>query len=285
MNVKSLIILALNLTAAIAVAQEHPYAKIKPMLPKLEPLPFGSVRPTGWLKQQIDQNLAGFTGHLDSLAPDLIIHDDIYVNDRLSKKVKNKEVGALAHGDDVQVQFLWWNSETQSNWRDGYIRSAILAQDQTHLKRVQRYIDKILASQDVDGYLGIYDPELRYKFDNENGELWAQTTLLRGLLAWYDYTKSPKLLEAIKMSAGNTMNGFPIGKSHPFYSKNPNVGGLSHGLAYTDVMESLYVITKNRKYLDYGLFLYKDFSSQILNEDAQFSKLLKEDLALKGHGV
>ncbi|RZJ27491.1 MAG: hypothetical protein EOO48_11760, partial [Flavobacterium sp.] len=40
-----------------------------------------------------------------------------------------------------------------------------------------------------------------------------------------------------------------------------------------------------RKYLDYGLFLYKDFSSQILNEDAQFSKLLKEDLALKGHGV
>ncbi|HLA54518.1 MAG TPA: beta-L-arabinofuranosidase domain-containing protein, partial [Flavobacterium sp.] len=86
-------------------------------------------------------------------------------------------------------------------------------------------------------------------------------------------------------AVANTMKGFPIDNSHPFYSVNPNVGGLSHGLTFTDVLEELYRMTKDQKYLDYALFLYKDFSSQVLNEDAQYAKLLQKDLMLKGHGV
>jgi DUF1680 family protein len=274
----------LSIMPTTVLLGQNPYEKIHPIEEKMEILPFGTVQPEGWLKNQIRENLHGFTGHLDSLAPDLIINDDIYGKDRLTKKVKNKNVGALAHGDDVQVQFLWWNSETQSNWRDGYIRSAILVHDDAHLKKIEQYIKKILDSQDQDGYLGIYDPELRYKFDNENGELWSQATLLRGLIAWYEYSNDYRVLEAIKKSVANTMKGFPIG-SHPFYSVNPNVGGLSHGLAYTDVLEDLYRLTKNQEYADYTLFLYKDFSSMVLNEDAQYTKLLQDDLMLKGHGV
>lgn len=266
-------------------AQKDPYRKLVPVKEKMEILPFGSVVPGGWIKKQIQQNLDGFTGHLDSLAPDLIVADDIYGSDRLTRKVKNKDVGALGNEGDWQVQFLWWNSETQSNWRDGYIRSAILNHDEKHLKKIEAYIKKIIDSQDADGYLGIYDRELRYHFDNENGELWAQATLLRGLLAWYDYSHDQKVLDAILKSAANTMKGFPVNDSHPFYSKNPNVGGLSHGLTYTDVMEDLYRMTKNQQYLDYALFLYRDFSEQVLNEDAQYSKLLQQDVMLKGHGV
>lgn len=266
-------------------AQSDPYQKIKPIPEKLEILPLNTVKPQGWLKDQIRQNLDGFTGHLDELAPDLIVSDDIYVKNRLSKKVKNKDVGAIGAEGDWQVQFLWWNSETQSNWRDGYIRSAILADDKEHLAKIKSYIDKILASQDKDGYLGIYDEELRYKFDNENGELWAKATLLRGLLAWYEYSKDEKVLSAIKRAVDNTMKGYPINASHPFYSKNENVGGLSHGLTFTDVLEDLYRITKKRKYLDYALFLYKDFSENKLNEDAQYAKLMDKNRLLNGHGV
>ncbi len=47
-------------------------------------------------------------------------------------------------------------------------------------------------------------------------------------------------------------------------------GGTSHGLTITDVFESLYHITGKEKYRDYCLFLYKDFSEQVLNEDAQY---------------
>lgn len=261
------------------------FKKLKVIPEKYQILPLGEVNPTGWIKDQIRENLNGFTGHLDSLAPDLILNDDIYGKNRLSKKVKSKDVGALGVAGDWQVQFLWWNSETQSNWRDGYIRSAILASDSKHLTKIKNYIQQILATQDADGYLGIYDQELRYHFDNENGELWSKASLLRGLLAWYDYKKEKKVLMAIERSAQNVMKHYPMYKSHPFYSTNPNVGGVTHGLTITDVFESLYRITRKQAYLDYCLFLYEDFSSQQLNEDAQYSKLINESILLNGHSV
>jgi DUF1680 family protein len=275
----------LTLVLGLSVSAQNPYAKVRPQPEKWEILPLGAVKPQGWLKEQIVDNLEGFTGHLDSLAPDLIVKDDIFVKDRLSEKVKSKDVGALGAEGDWQVQFLWWNSETQGNWRDGQIRSAILTGDKPQLASVQKYVDRILASQDKDGYLGVYDEALRYHFDNENGELWAKTTLLRGLLAWYDYSKDQRVLTAVKRAVDNAMKGFPINASHPFYSRNENVGGLSHGLTFTDVLEDLYRKTGDQKYLDYALFLYRDFSENKLNEDAQFAKLMQPERMLTGHGV
>lgn len=123
------------------------------------------------------------------------------------------------------------------------------------------------------------------RFDNENGELWSKATLYRALLGWDDYKKDPALLTAIEKAVKNVMEQLSKNQSHPFYSVNPDAGGLTHGLAFTDVLEQLYVLTKKQAYLDYCLFLYKDFSTQTLNEDAQFKKLQQADLPLKGHGV
>lgn len=285
MHIKSILPAILLLSSHSLSAQRNAYTIVRPLPEKLEVLPFGAVKPTGWLQQQIQENLDGFTGYLDTLAPDLILHDDIYDKDRLTKRSKPKQLGALGDEGDWNVQLYWWNSETQSNWRDGYIRSAILANDTMHLRRIKTYINAILQSQDADGYLGIYDRELRYKFDNENGELWAKATLLRALVAWYEYTHDQKVLTAIKRAVQNTMDNYPADQSHPFYSKNPYVGGLSHGLAFTDVLEQLYYITRNRKYVDYALFLYKDFSMQTLSEDAQLKKLFDPSVKLLGHGV
>jgi uncharacterized protein len=262
-----------------------PYQKVEGIDEKYQPLPLGQVKPEGWIKRQIQENLDGFTGRLDTLVPRLTMEDKIYGENRLTKKVKSKDVGALGEAGDWQVQFLWWNSETQSNWRDGYIRSAILVNDQHHLKKLQQYVDYILSTQDEDGYLGIYDQDLRYKFDNENGELWAKSSLLRGLLAWYEYTRDQNVLSAIERAVQNVMDNYPINNSHPFYSKQPNVGGTSHGLTITDVLESLYRITGKEMYRDYCLFLYMDFSEQTLNEDAQYAKLVNDTLMLSGHGA
>ena len=157
------------------------FARVKPLEPKWEPLPLNSVKPGGWLKKEMERNLAGFTGHLDSLVPDLILQDDIYGRDRLSKHVRSKNVGAIGEEGEWQVQYLWWNSETQSNWLDGYMRTAVLLDDRAHLQKVEAVINRLLATQDADGYIGIYDKELRYRFDNENGELWAKASLFRVL--------------------------------------------------------------------------------------------------------
>lgn len=252
---------------------------------KYQYLQFSEVRPTGWLKQQMLDDLNGFTGHLDSIVPDLILKDDIYGANRLSKSVKRKEVGAITDDGLWQAQFLWWNSETQSNWWDGYIRNAVLSQSTYHIAKSKEYISRILKTQDADGYLGIYDNELRYKFDNENGELWAKATLLRGLLGWYEYTRDADVLSAIEKAARNVMENYPAGSSHPFYSTNPDAGGLTHGLMITDVFERLHQLTGENKYKAYCVFLYRDFSENKLNEDAQVKKMLDSTYLLRGHGA
>ncbi len=262
-----------------------PFVLLKPLSPAWEPLPFSSVRPTGWLKVQIQENLAGFTGHLDSLCPVLVVKDDIYGKDRLTRKVHKKEVGALTDNDAALVQYLWWNSETQSNWWDGFLRSAILVGDSDALAKAEAYVRRILRTQDSDGYLGIYDRDLRYHFRDENGELWSKTTLLRGLLAWYEYSRDPSVLQAVEKATLNVMKGYPPDTSRPFYSIHPNVGGLSHGLVFTDVLETLYRLTGKREYQEYIVFLYRNFSTEVLNEDAQYAKLMDSTYQLKGHGV
>jgi DUF1680 family protein len=262
-----------------------PFKKFKPVSPAFQPLPLNEVTPGGWIREELHKNMDGFTGHLDSLVPDLILNDDIYGKNRLTKKVKNKNVGAVSDAGDWQVQFLWWNSETQSNWLDGYIRTAVLLNDTKQLSKAAQIINRLLSTQDADGYIGIYDKELRYKFDNENGELWSKATLYRALLGWYEYKKDKNILAAVEKAADNVMQAYPINQSHPFYSVNPNAGGLTHGLAFTDVLEHLYQLTKKDLYQEYCLFLYKDFSQQVLNEDAQFSKLSDVNIPLKGHGV
>ena len=150
---------------------------------KYQSLPFGSIKPMGWLKVQMQKDMAGFVGNLDQLVPDLL-NDPIYSSGRLHKQSKAKDLGNLKSGDaGGDDQYKWWNSETQSNWWDGYIRNAFLLDDQRAIEKVKSYINRILATQDEDGYIGIYDKELRYNFTGENGELWSKTTLYRGLLA------------------------------------------------------------------------------------------------------
>jgi DUF1680 family protein len=152
-------------------------------------------------------------------------------------------------------------------------------------EKAQAYVNRILSTQDTDGYIGIYDRQMRYRFDKENGELWAQATVLRSLLGWYEFTRERRILAAVERAVQNVMAGYPIDKSHPFYSTTPYVGGLSHGLMFTDVLENLHRLTGKEEYRRYALFLYKDFSRQTLAEDAQYSKAIDPKLPLNGHGV
>ncbi len=249
---------------------------------ELEYLKFGEIKPSGWMKSQMQSDMDGFVGNLDRLVPDLM-NDKIYGADRLTKEHKSKNLGNI--GPDMDPQYLWWNSETQSNWRDGFIRNAILLNDKVYLAKVEEYVNYILSTQDADGYLGIYSPDLRYNFKDENGELWAKTTVLRGLLAWYEYTQKPEILAAIKKAVENVMANYPVNNSSPFKSVKPFAGGMTHGLVFTDILDRLYQLTGNQTYLDYAIFLYKDFSENILAEDAQYPKIINPAYKLKEHGA
>jgi DUF1680 family protein/enterochelin esterase-like enzyme len=261
-------------------------AQDKMVSEKYQSLPFGSIKPSGWLKQQMQKDMAGFVGNLDQLVPDLI-NDPIYSTERLHKQSKAKDLGNLKSGDaGGDDQYKWWNSETQSNWWDGYIRNALLLDDKQGIEKAQKYIDLILATQDEDGYLGIYDKELRYNFHSENGELWSKTTLYRGLLAWYEYTQDPKVWDAIVKAVDNVMQNYPINKSDPFNVGKEFSGGVAHGLTFTDILDRMYQLTKDKKYQDYALFLYLNFSKNFSSEkDVQLANILDSNYKLQSHGA
>lgn len=250
------------------------------------PFPFGSIKPTGWLKEQMQKDIDGFVGNLDQIVPELI-NDPIYSTGRLQKHSKAKDLGNKKEGDaEGDEQYMWWNSETQSNWWDGYLRNVFLLEDKNGIEKAKKYVENILKTQDEDGYIGIYDKELRYQFNSENGELWSKATLYRGLLAYYEYTKDEKVYKAIVRAVDNVMQNYPINASSPFSSGTSFNGGVSHGLTFTDVLERLYFHTKNEKYREYALFLYQDFSKTYQSEaDVQLKNILNPNYKLKSHGV
>ena len=213
--------------------------------------------------------------------------DPIYANGRLHKNSQTKDLGNMKDGDaEGSDQYKWWNSETQSNWWDGYIRNVFLLNNKSGIEKVNQYVQRVLATQDQDGYLGIYDKDLRYKFDSENGELWSKTTLYRGLLAYYEVTKDKKVWSALLRAVENVMANYPINASSPFYSGKNFNAGVSHGLTFTDVLDKMYQISNDKKYLAYALFLYEDYSNTYQSEcDAQLPNILNKDYKLKSHGV
>jgi uncharacterized protein len=174
----------------------------------------------------------------------------------------------------------------QSNWWDGYLRNVFLLSDKKGIEKVENYMEAILKTQDEDGYIGIYDKELRYQFNSENGELWSKVTLYRGLLAYYEYTKDEKVFKAVEKAVENVMTNYPINASSPFSSGTSFNGGVSHGLTFTDILERLYFHTKNEKYRNYALFLYNDFSNTYQSEaDVQLKNILNPNYKLQSHGV
>ena len=270
----------------LVIIADMTQGQMMPLHEKYSRLPVGSIKPSGWLRTQMKSDMEGFVGNLDRLVPTLM-NDSIYGSGRLKKHSKAKDLGNLKAGDAAgDEQYKWWNSETQSNWWDGFVRNAILLDDHQALEKIKNYINGVLKTQDEDGYLGIYDDELRYKFVSENGELWAKSTLLRGLLAYYDYSNDTALLNSIIKAVENVMTNYPLNSSNPFFAGTDFAGGVAHGLTFTDILDRLYQITGDRRYPVYAAFLYDNFSRNFSSEkDAQLPNILDKDFKLQSHGV
>lgn len=252
---------------------------------------FGAVKPEGELRASMERDMNGCIGHLEELAPTIVCDQKIYGADRLTRVSKQADLGRKPdeHEDkDIQgvdVQYMWWNSESQSNWRDGYVRAGLLLEDEAWRKKVDAYVDTILKTQDDDGYLGIYGEDLRYRHTTENGELWSKSTLYRGLLGYYEATGDQKVLEALKRAFANLMEGYPKGQSNPFCVEN-SFSGHCHGLTIMDALCEMTAITGDETYEDYAVWLYENYSANhVSEEDMKIESLENPDYFWKDHGV
>ena len=96
--------------------------------PTFEPLSLGSVRPLGWLLDQLRIQAAGLTGHLDEFWPDVM---------------DSGWIGGSAEG---------W--ERGPYWLDGLVPLAFLLDDKHLIAKADHWIDYIVGHQLDDGWLG-----------------------------------------------------------------------------------------------------------------------------------
>jgi len=259
-----------------------------PLQPKFQQFPTGSIKPKGWILNMMSNDLeTGVVGALDELYPG-IASDDLYNSARRGGMEDIPEMGDLVlTGAAWEKSIMWWNAETIGNWWDGFIRHAFLTENKEAIAQSHKIINNLLESQDEDGYIGIYKPNLRYKHEGSNGELWAQTTAFRTMLAYYEFTKDDKVLEAVEKGMKVTIDHYGEDTQNPFYLKNA-FGGVTHGLMLTDVCETLYRITNNKSYQDYATYLYRAFSTYSVNRsfnDLRYPYLVQKDSMFQGHGV
>ena len=262
--------------------------KPNPIKPTFQTFTNGSILPKGWILEMMQNDLnKGIVGALPNLYPG-IKADDLYNTARRGGMQDIPEMGDLVlTGEPWEKSIMWWNAETIGNWWDGFVRHAFLTENEEAIKESHKIIENLLNSQDSDGYIGIYKSNLRYKHEGSNGELWAQTTAFRTMLAYYEFTKDKRVLNAVEKAMQLTMKKYSDNGKNPFDLKNA-YGGVTHGLMISDVCETLHQITGKEKYNTYAIYLYKAFSTFSINRsfnDLRYTNLKEKDSLFEGHGV
>ena len=264
-----------------------------PVAPSFRWLKLGEVMPSGWIKAQMERDLReGSIGHLDELAPEA--RSDIFASGRITpgKPIEKPKLfdfyATLARAKEGDEEGRWGNGETEGNWRTGFLMMAYLSGDAEAKRKADASVAHILQTQDKDGYIGIYSPELRYSQSPQNGELWTQTCILRGLLAYYELTGKAEVLHAVERVVRGTMSKYGPGRMTVFGIRAAD-GGIGHGLMFVDVLEQLYDLTGDVSYRDFGLWLYQDYCAANTpmwdGGDAQLASLLDLQKPLLGHGA
>ena len=93
-------------------------------------LPIGTIKPQGWLLDQVERQVAGMTGNMD----------------QIYEKVMGERNGWLGGDGDV------W--ERGPYWIDGLLPLAHILNDIELKEKVQEWIEWTLASQKPNGYFG-----------------------------------------------------------------------------------------------------------------------------------
>lgn len=119
-----------------------------------------------------------------------------------------------------------------------FYAECFLTNNKAAMLKATNFVNRMIASQEADGYMGIYGKNLRYQHEGDNGELWTQTTLFRLLLGYYEMTGDKKVLQAVEKAMTLTMSKYNDNAVSPFKAKT-DFGGLTYRLMMTDVCETL----------------------------------------------
>jgi DUF1680 family protein len=189
------------------------------------------------------------TAVIDKLHNAQLITMGGFVGEKLNASYENRvlaqDINRLVEPFRNRTETRCWQSEFWGKW----FTSAVLAykyRPEPGLKDIlDKAVSELIATQTTDGYIGNYTEASKL----EQWDVWGRKYCMLGLLAYYDFTKDDKSLQAAKKVANNLMEEL-AGKKILIVKK-----GNHRGMAATSVLEpicNLYAITKEKKYLDFA---------------------------------
>ncbi|HUS34748.1 MAG TPA: beta-L-arabinofuranosidase domain-containing protein [Verrucomicrobiae bacterium] len=157
----------------------HYVANRQPLAPSpAAKLPVGAVRPTGWLKKQLQLQANGFHGHLTEISDFL-------------KKENNAWLSKAGEG-----QRGW---EEPPYWLKGFLITGYLLEDERMIKEAHTWIEAALDSQKPDGWFGPDKGRTGVATDLKGrDDLWPNMIMLYCLQSYYERTSDPRVLELMR---------------------------------------------------------------------------------------
>lgn len=152
--------------AAMLVAEpsKTPVPNREPLQPDtFYSLPLGTVKPTGWLKNELQLQAKGLSGHLDEFWPD----------------VGSNSAWLGGSGE------AW---ERGPYYLDGLVPLAYLLDDPVLIEKVRKWVGYTLDHQRPDGALG---PE-------KNTDWWPDMIMLKALTQYQEATGDPRVIPAME---------------------------------------------------------------------------------------
>ena len=222
--------LLLATTAATAAA---PYANNRaPLREKpFVKLPLGAIRAEGWLRDQLQRQADGLTGHLDSVYPE----------------VMGPRNGWLGGDGDV------W--ERGPYWIDGLLPLAYILGDRQLIEKTRPWVEWALGSRQPDGYFGPAEdrPFESPAIQRDNArDWWPKMVMLKVLQQYYSATGDERVIELMSAYFRYQLRELPKTPLGHWTFWGEQRGGDNLGIVYW-----LYNITGDEFLLELGDLIHR----------------------------
>ncbi|HEX3988652.1 MAG TPA: beta-L-arabinofuranosidase domain-containing protein [Verrucomicrobiae bacterium] len=135
-------------------------------------LPLGAITPNGWVRNQLEMERDGMTGHLEEISPWLDF-------------TKSSWADPQGRG-----KFGW---EELPYWLKGYGDLGYVLKDKAIIAEAKKWIEAALATQREDGYFG--PRELLKGLDNGKPDLWPHMLMLNIFQSYYEVEHDSRVIE------------------------------------------------------------------------------------------